>query len=102
MAQLGAGFQVAAADFSVVQTSVPPADVQDVARPAHRPAVGYGVPTLGFGMPAMGAFANSDALPALQCFAGVVGSSSTAAAVPTDSSATELPLPGGALDWETP
>ncbi|KAK3279872.1 hypothetical protein CYMTET_12264, partial [Cymbomonas tetramitiformis] len=70
MAQLGAGFQI----------SLPPADVQDVKRPARRPAVGCGVPPLGFGMPAMGAIA----MLSMLCisFADVAGSSSTAAAVP--------------------
>ncbi|KAK3249105.1 hypothetical protein CYMTET_41455 [Cymbomonas tetramitiformis] len=58
VAQLGADFQVPAADFSAAQTSVPPADVQDLTRrQARRPAVGCGVPPLGFGMPAMGAIA---------------------------------------------
>ncbi|KAK3242821.1 hypothetical protein CYMTET_47492 [Cymbomonas tetramitiformis] len=63
-------------------------------------AVGCGVPPFGFGKPAVGALA----VLSLFCisFAGVAVSASTASAVSASASATEMPSPGGDLDWETP
>ncbi|KAK3243243.1 hypothetical protein CYMTET_47094 [Cymbomonas tetramitiformis] len=62
--------------------------------------VGCGVPPFGFGKPAIGALA----VLSLFCisFAGVAVSASTASAVSAYASATEVPSPGGDLDWETP
>ncbi|KAK3283091.1 hypothetical protein CYMTET_9196 [Cymbomonas tetramitiformis] len=62
--------------------------------------VGCGVPPFGFGTPAIGALA----VLALLCisFAGVAVSASTASAVSACAPATEMPSPGGDLDWETP
>ncbi|KAK3238318.1 hypothetical protein CYMTET_51662 [Cymbomonas tetramitiformis] len=63
-------------------------------------AVGCGVPPFGFGTPAIGALA----VLSLLCisFAGVSASASTAPAVSACAPATEMPSPGGDLDWETP
>ncbi|KAK3269408.1 hypothetical protein CYMTET_22149 [Cymbomonas tetramitiformis] len=62
--------------------------------------VGCGVPPFGFGKPAIGALA----VLSLFCisFAGVAVSASTASAVSASASVTEMPSPGGDLDWETP
>ncbi|KAK3239598.1 hypothetical protein CYMTET_50486 [Cymbomonas tetramitiformis] len=63
-------------------------------------AVGCGVPPFGFGTPAIGALA----VLSLLCisFAGVSASASTASAVSACAPATEVPSPGGDLDWEAP
>ncbi|KAK3248330.1 hypothetical protein CYMTET_42197 [Cymbomonas tetramitiformis] len=63
-------------------------------------AVGCGVPPFGFGKPAIGALA----VLSLFCisFAGVAVSASTASVVSGYASATEMPSPGGDLDWEAP
>ncbi|KAK3267021.1 hypothetical protein CYMTET_24402 [Cymbomonas tetramitiformis] len=99
-AQLDAGFAVSAGAFTASQISVPSAAGQHVAQTARRPTVGCGVPPSGFGMPAIGAVA----VLSLLCisFAGVAVSASTATAASASSSATEMPSPGGALDWEMP
>ncbi|KAK3233885.1 hypothetical protein CYMTET_55860 [Cymbomonas tetramitiformis] len=62
--------------------------------------IGCGVQPFGFGTPAIGALA----VLSLLCisFAGVAVSASTASAVSASASATEVPSPGGNLDWETP
>ncbi|KAK3241206.1 hypothetical protein CYMTET_49012 [Cymbomonas tetramitiformis] len=62
--------------------------------------IGCGVPPFGFGTPAIGALA----VLSLFCisFAGVAVSASTASAVSACAPATEMPSPGGNLDWETP
>ncbi|KAK3241615.1 hypothetical protein CYMTET_48636 [Cymbomonas tetramitiformis] len=63
-------------------------------------AIGCGVPPFGFGTPAIGALA----VLSLLCisFAGVSVSASTASAVSACAPATEMPSPGGDLDWEAP
>ncbi|KAK3253903.1 hypothetical protein CYMTET_36866 [Cymbomonas tetramitiformis] len=63
-------------------------------------AVGCGVPPFGFGTPAIGALA----VLSLLCisFAGVSASASTASAVSACAPATEVPSPGGDLDWVAP
>ncbi|KAK3233860.1 hypothetical protein CYMTET_55877 [Cymbomonas tetramitiformis] len=63
-------------------------------------AIGCGVPPFGFGTPAIGALA----MLSLLCisFAGVAVSASTASAVSACAPATEVPSPGGDLDWEAP
>ncbi|KAK3263205.1 hypothetical protein CYMTET_27978 [Cymbomonas tetramitiformis] len=67
---------------------------------ARAGTVGCGVPPFGFGKPAIGALA----VLSLFCisFAGVAVSASTASAMSASASATEMPSPGGDLDWETP
>ncbi|KAK3238321.1 hypothetical protein CYMTET_51659 [Cymbomonas tetramitiformis] len=63
-------------------------------------AIGCGVPPFGFGTPAIGALA----VLSLLCIslAGVAVSASTASAVSACAPATEMPSPGGDLDWEAP
>ncbi|KAK3252471.1 hypothetical protein CYMTET_38234 [Cymbomonas tetramitiformis] len=63
-------------------------------------AIGCGVPPFGFGTPAVGALA----MLSLLCisFAGVAVSASAASAVSACAPATEMPSPGGDLDWGTP
>ncbi|KAK3267536.1 hypothetical protein CYMTET_23917 [Cymbomonas tetramitiformis] len=71
-----------------------------IAKPTCRYRRWCGVPPFGFGKPAIGALA----VLSLFCisFAGVAVSASTASAVSAYASATEVPSPGGDLDWETP